>query len=277
MDKPAPGILHPRHGGHHGQSYRPGQDHQQLGHLKPGHRRRHQCHGEQQCIDDYQHRLSPAEPEQALVATTPVTSDSVANAPTSISIAGTPTTGAASSSTIGNLTLGGAGGSVTDVLNGTFKIGTTTITLGGTGTTDTLQDLAKTIDENNYGVTATYSQTNKDIVFTSSNSALGAAGALVYTAAAGNGDQTTPTGTVSYSNANPVTTAEDYYSIGISSALGITDQATLVGPTYGGTANTGMTTDTSTMGGLATMSYTDAAGESLNGTDLINQTTRRQR
>jgi flagellin len=160
---------------------------------------------------------------------------------------------------------------VTDVMNGTFKIGTTTINLGGTGTTDTLQDLAKTIDSNNYGVTATYSQTNKDIVFTSSNSALGAAGALVYTPAAGNGDQTTPAGTVTYSFANPVTTAEDYYSIGISSTLGVTDQGTLVGPTYGGTANTGMTTDTSTTGGLATMSYTDAAGESLSGTDLLNQ------
>ena len=187
-----------------------------------------------------------------------------------ITIAGTPTTNAPSSSTVGTLTLGGVGESVTDVMNGTFKIGTTTINLGGTGTTDTLQDLAKTIDSNNYGVTATYSQTNKDIVFTSSNSALGAAGALVYTSAAGNGDQTTPTGTVTYSNANPVTTAEDYYSIGVSSTLGVQDQATLVGPTYGGTLNTGMTTDTSTSGGLATMSYTDAAGESVSGTDLLN-------
>jgi flagellin len=68
-----------------------------------------------------------------------------------------------------------------------------------------------------------------------------------------------------------VTTAEDYYSIGISSANGVQDQATLVGATYGGTTNTGMTTDTSTTGGLATMSYTDAAGESLSGTDLLNQ------
>jgi flagellin len=201
-----------------------------------------------------------------------MTSDSVAATPTAISVDGTPTTVTTSASTIGTLTLGGVGESVTDVLNGTFKIGTTTITLGGTGTTDTLQDLAKTIDTNDYGVTATYSQTNKDIVFTSSNTALGAAGALVYTAAAGNGDQTTATGTVTYANANPVTTAEPYYSIGISSAAGITDQSTLVNTTYGGTTNTGMTADTSTTGGLATMSFTDAAGESLKGTDLLNQT-----
>jgi flagellin len=209
--------------------------------------------------------------QTALVATTPVNSYSIPNAPTSITIAGTPTTNAASSSTVGTLTLGGIGESVTDVLNGTFKIGTTTLNLGGTGTTDTLQDLAKTIDANNYGVTATYNQTNKDIVFTSSNSALSSATALVYTPAAlSGGDQTTPAGTVSYSNSNPVTTAEDYYSIGISSANGIQDQATLVGAGYGGTTDTGMTTDTSTAGGLATMSYTDAAGESLSGTDLIN-------
>ncbi|MGD0345341.1 MAG: flagellin [Terracidiphilus sp.] len=214
---------------------------------------------------------TPGGAQTALVATTTVTSDSVAGAPTTVTIAGTPTSNAPSSSTIGTLALGGVGESVTDVMNGTFKIGTTTINLGGTGTTDTLQDLAKTIDSNNYGVTATYSQTNKDIVFTSSNSALGAAGALVYTPAAlSNGDQTTPLGSVTYAFANPVTTAEDYYSIGISSTNGVQDQATLVGATYGGTTNTGMTADTSSTGGLATMSYTDAAGESLSGTDLLN-------
>ena len=199
------------------------------------------------------------------------TSATPAGTTSPITIAGTPTTNVPSSSTVGTLTLGGVGESVTDVMNGTFRIGTTTINLGGTGTTDTLQDLAKTIDSNNYGVTATYSQTNKDIVFTSSNSALGAPLALVYTPAAGNGDQTTPTGSVGYLPAIPVTTAEDYYSTGVSSTLGVQDQATLVGATYGGTLNTGMTTDTSTSGGLATMSYTDAAGESLSGTDLLNQ------
>jgi flagellin len=203
------------------------------------------------------------------------TSDTVAGASTSINLTGTPTNQAASTSTIGTLTLGGVGESVTDVLNGTLTIGTNTITLGGTGTTDTLQDLAKTIDEGDYGVTATYSQTNKDIVFTSSNSALGAGGALAFTAAAGGGDQTAAAGTVTYAPAAPVSTAEDYYSIGISSAGGIQDQSTAVvngGTTYGGTLNTGFTTDTSSTGGIATMSYTDANGQSLVGTDLLNQT-----
>jgi flagellin len=202
------------------------------------------------------------------------TSDTVAGASSSLTLTGTPTTDAASSSTIGTLTLGGVGESVTDVLNGTLTIGTNTITLGGTGTTDTLQDLAKTIDEGDYGVTATYSQTNKDIVFTSSNSALGAAGALAFNASAGGGDQTAAAGTVTYAHATPVTTAEDYYSIGISSAGGIQDQSTAVvngGTTYGGTLNTGFTADTSSTGGIATMSYTDANGQSLTGTDLLNQ------
>ena len=212
---------------------------------------------------------------QTALAGTAVASDSVAASPTSIILAGTPTTDVASSSTVGTLTLGGAGESVTDVLNGTLTIGTAKITLGGTGTTDTLQDLAKTIDAGDYGVTATYSQTNKDIVFTSSNSALGATGALAFAAAAGNGDQTTATGTVAYAAASPVTTAQDYYSIGIASSGGIQDQATAVvggSTTYGGTLNTGFTMDTNSTGGTATISYSDQAGENLSTTDLLTQT-----
>ena len=197
-------------------------------------------------------------------------SDTVAAA-TAASMTGMPTTNAASVSTLGTLTLGGVGESITDVLNGTVTIGANTITLGGTGATDTLQDLAKTINAGGYGVTATYSQTAKDIVFTSSNSAL----TLSYAKATGSvsGDQTVGTGTVTYAAATPVTTAEDYYSIGISSAGGISDKSTAFGaiPTYGGTLNTGMTTDTDSAGGIAAISYTDAAGESLSGTDLTNQ------
>jgi flagellin len=211
---------------------------------------------------------------QTALSGTSMTSDSVASSATSITLSGTPTIDSASISTIGTLTLGGSGESITDVLNGTLTIGSNTITLGGSGTTDTLQDLAKTIDAGDYGVTATYSQTNKDIVFTSSNSALGASGAVTFTAAAGSGDQTDGTGTVTYADASPVTTAQDYYSLGISSTGGIQDQSTALvsgSTTYGGTLNTGFTADTSATGGIATISYTDGAGESLTGTDLLNQ------
>jgi flagellin len=180
-----------------------------------------------------------------------------------------------STSTIGTLSLSGGGVAITDVLNGTLTIGTNTITLGGSGTTDTLQDLAKTIDSGDYGVTASYSQATKSIVFTSSNAALGSATALKFTPSAGNGDQTTATGTLSYSQAATVTTAQDYYSIGIASTGGIQDQTTTVGSapvTYGGTTNTAITMDIGASGEIATISYADANGASLKGTDLLNQT-----
>ena len=137
------------------------------------------------------------------------------------------------------------------------------------------QDLAKTIDSGDYGVTATYNQTTKNIVFTSSNSALGAAGAVTFVPSAGNGDQTDATGTLTYGVASPVTTAQDYYSLGISSSGGIVDQTTAVisgTTTYGGTTNTGITADTTATGGIATISYSDSGGESLTGTNLLDQT-----
>ena len=215
------------------------------------------------------------------VAIASATSDTLAASATSIKLAGTPTTNSASTSTVGTLTLGGNGEAVTDALNGTITIGgvsgtpASTITLGGLGTTDTMQDLAKTINSGNYGVTATYSQTNKDIVFTSSNASM----TLAYTKATGapSGDQTTATGTVSYSAASPVTTAEDYYKIGVSAGSGgIQDQATAVvvgsTTTYGGSTNTAITSDLTGSTGIATISYTDAAGQSLSSTDLTNQT-----
>jgi len=195
--------------------------------------------------------------------------------PTNVAIAGTPTVNTSSTSTIGTLSLSGGGVAITDVLNGTLTIGTNTITLGGSGTTDTLQDLAKTIDSGDYGVTASYSQATKSIVFTSSNAALGSATALKFTPSAGNGDQTTATGTLSYSQAATVTTAQDYYSIGIASTGGIQDQTTTVGSapvTYGGTTNTAITMDIGASGEIATISYADANGASLKGTDLLNQT-----
>jgi flagellin len=227
--------------------------------------------------------------DATVVAVTAPTESSVAGTATAATLAGQPTTGALSTSTIGTLALTGAGTSVTDSLNGVLTFGgvaangggvaipETSITLGGTGTTDTLQDLAKTINSGDYGVTATYSQTSKNIVFTSSNSALTA----TYTAPGGdlgNGDETTAAGTVAYTAATTVTTAQSYYSIGIASSGGINDQATTeVFPTttptttYGGTTNTGITSDLNGSTGIATISYSDGAGQSLSATDLSNQ------
>jgi flagellin len=192
---------------------------------------------------------------------------------------GTPTVGLNSATTVGTLALSGAGTVATDVLNGTLKIGNNSITLGGTGTTDTLQDLAKTINAGSYGVTATYSQANQNIVFTSSNSALAANTPLVtigFTAAAGApgaGDQTDLAGTLAYTaKAANATTAENFYTVGISSAS-ISDVATAVGTNNGGTVNTGITANMNGNSGVATISYTDGSGTNLSGTDLTNQST----
>jgi len=211
---------------------------------------------------------------QTALAGVGLASDSVAASSTAVYVAGTPLANAPSASTIGTLTLGGVGESVSDVLNGTLNIGTNSIVLGGTGTTDTLQDLAKTINAGDYGVTAVYYQATKTIGFTSPNSSLGAAGGVTYVLAAGHGDQTTAGGTVTYAVASPVTTAQDYFSIGIASAGGIQDAATSIAGapvTYGGTLNTGFAVDSSSSGGIATISYTDASGESLKGSDLLTQ------
>jgi hypothetical protein len=188
-------------------------------------------------------------------------SASVSGSAQTVTIAGTPTVDTPSATTISTLGLTGAGAAITDVLNGTLTIGTNTIHLGGSGTTDTLQDLAKTIDSGAYGVTATYNQTAKDIVFTSSSASL----TIGFLASAGNGDQTDAAATLGFL-ATPVTTAQDYYSIGIASTgAGIQDQTTTVGSapaTLGGTTNTAITMDISASGEIATMSYTDAAGQS---------------
>jgi flagellin len=98
-----------------------------------------------------------------------------------ISLTGTPTSSdVAYSGQVGTLTIGGTGGTATDTLGGTLTIGSNTLTLGvstGANKTDTLADLAATINAGNYGATAIYSAANKDIVFTSANSAINFSGA----------------------------------------------------------------------------------------------------
>jgi len=59
-----------------------------------------------------------------------------------------------------------------------------------------------------------------------------------------------------------------YYSTGITSAGGVTDTS----DGNGGTTLTMMTTDTNGTTGIATISYSDGAGQDLSGTNLLNQT-----
>ncbi|MGD0548566.1 MAG: flagellin, partial [Terracidiphilus sp.] len=98
-----------------------------------------------------------------------------------ISLTGTPTASdTAYSGQIGTLTIGGTGGTANDTLGGTLTLGSNTLTLGvstGANKTDTLADLAATINAGDFGVTANYSATSKNIVFTSANTAINFSGA----------------------------------------------------------------------------------------------------
>jgi len=208
------------------------------------------------------------------------------NTPTAISLTNTPTPGAQFSSTVGMLKFGGTGGVYGDTITGggTLTFGSQTLTIGAAD--NTLSSLASTINAGDYGVTATYSQANADIVFTSANAATAIASSLA--------DTTHGSATLAVANANADTNAAQsstdasaYYNVGIASSGGIVDYATAVkvggNETYGGTgvysttgtqvgANVGMVSDLSGTNGVATISYTDQAGQSLAKTDLTNQT-----
>ncbi|MGA2674789.1 MAG: flagellin [Terracidiphilus sp.] len=209
--------------------------------------------------------------------TVSATSSLTASGGGTLTLSGTPTSDTTYYSQVGTLTLGQTNVAKpslsTDTLSGTLTIGSNTITLGTATTTDTLADLEATINKGDYGVTASLDSTGKIMTFTSTNSAITITGnALADASVSG-----TDTGTLSSSN-TPVDYS-GYYSVGITSAAGITDSSTAVNTggggapnwTYGGTGNTGIAMDTNRTGGTATMSYTDSAGESLSGTDLLTQ------
>lgn len=156
-------------------------------------------------------------------------------------------------------------GLATDNLTGTLTVtdssGTVhSITLGTVGSTDTLSNLAATLNASGYGITATYNAGAKDDVFTSASTKTAITAASL-------GDSTTPADV-------PTWTAGTYYGIGVSNSGGggaapdIADTAT--GQTALAPAN--FTADPLGLGGVATISYSDSAGVSLLGTDLTSQT-----
>ncbi|MGH9604346.1 MAG: flagellin [Terracidiphilus sp.] len=277
----------------------------------------------------------------------------------STALTGVATIATAYNSTVGTITETSAGASFTA---GTLNIGSNAaITLGQAGTTDTLADLAATIDKGNYGVTATVNAANTAITFTSANSAdtfsvtgatvgagtvssttvvadqsqigtltLSAAtngatdvltagktlviGGNTFTVAVGgqtmaqfaasitsandgitatvaaNGatseimtftstspatqgmaigantlaDSTLGTATFATVTDTPSVANSAYYSVGITGAIADTS-------TNGGTLNAGMVTDTNGTGGIATISYSDGAGEDMSDSDLTDQ------
>jgi len=149
---------------------------------------------------------------------------------------------------IGSGVAGAANGAATPGVNGTlaatFTAGTLTIngksiTLGTVGSTDTEVHLATYINAGNYGVVDT-------------------AGVL----------QSTTKASISTSGlAGGTYTAGSYYTAGVTqdTTNPLTDSATTATP---GTP----ASDTNGVGGIATISYSDQAGQSLSATDLSNQT-----
>jgi len=192
------------------------------------------------------------------------------NIATSLSLTGTPTAaGSADSTILGTLALP-VGGSAGDLLTSgkTLVIGSNTINLGvttGNNKTDTMADLAATINNGNYGVTAALNNTGTAITFTTANSDVPG---LSTTAPSINGtDSTDGSKALTYTIYNQGVTASAYYNVGISSANGVSDTST-----GGGTAINGLAYSSNGAGtGVATISYSDGAGQNLAATDLTSQ------
>ena len=163
--------------------------------------------------------------------------------PTNDSLTGTPlAAGSANSSALATMT-----GAITVATTATLNLGTSQIAVTNG---ETYTALAAKINGGDYGVTATLDPTGLIMTLKSANSA--------YTPVTLSG--------VTVAALTPVNaTASEYYSVGISGT--VTDTST-----SGGTWNVGLDADTNGSGGVATMGYSDAAGVSLSGTDLLNQT-----
>ena len=214
------------------------------------------------------------------IAGTSLTDATVAD---STMLSNTPTPGAQFASTVGTMTVS-SGGAYGDTIAGSMTIGSQTITIGSAD--DTLASLASTINSGAYGVTATYSQANADIVFTSSNSNMTVTQTTTDTTNSAAVNTLAGDNVITTAGGPSSTDAAAYYSVGIASSGGIVDYSTAVKvgstETYGGTgvysaansigANSGLVSDLSGTNGTATISYADQAGQSLATTELSNQT-----
>jgi flagellin len=191
---------------------------------------------------------------------------------TTLSLTGIPTTGnAANSTTMGTLSLpistAAAPSASTDTLSGTLTIGTESIALGVAPTTSTagtanMTELAQTINAGNYGITANLNATGTAMTFTSANSAEFNTTPVVTAAL----DQTDTNAPLVWTTQNQSVTSSAYYSVGISGT--VADTSTGANTTTALTK--GLSNDLNGSGGVATISYSDAAGQSLSQTDLVN-------
>ena len=174
----------------------------------------------------------------------------------------TSTTNVANQNQMGTVTITGSGVDATDVLTNT-----TSVTVGGqafaaTGN-ETLTALAATITAANKGYTAavtvgtgTGAAASETMTITSNSAATLRTPVTTTLAAA--------SGTAAATTDSPSTTSSAYYTTGISGSVADTT-------TGGGTLNTGVVSNATGSGGVATTSYSDTAGVSLSSTDLSTQ------
>jgi flagellin len=153
----------------------------------------------------------------------------------------------------------------TDALSGTLTIkgsdGSTSVINLATGNGGGSYDPASlliAINNGGYGITAS-AGAGGDLVFTSADSSVTVTGANVSTTTGG--------------DAASFTASPGYYTVGmtdstVASNFDVADAHTV----QTNAAPAGFAGNSGGSGGVATMSYTDGAGEALNTTDLTNQT-----
>jgi flagellin len=186
-------------------------------------------------------------------------------ADTGIEING-PGTGVGTSATplpgqVGVLAIGGAGeDATTDTLTGTLSLKNAAganITLNLAG--DTLANVATALQADGFTVASNITATTGTLTISTANSNQSSiTGASLVDTTAG--------GTLTYTPATYFTVGVVNPAIGaIPNGNGIADAAT------GQIADAAFTADTNGTGGVATMGYSDSSGQSLSGTDLLNQ------
>jgi flagellin len=186
-------------------------------------------------------------------------------ADTGIEING-PGTGVGTSATplpgqVGVLAIGGAGeDATTDTLTGTLNLKNAAganITLNIAG--DTLANVATALQSDGFTVASNITATTGTLTISTANSNQSSiTGASLVDTTAG--------GTLTYTAATYFTVGVVNPAIGaIPNGNGIADAAT------GQIADAAFTADTNGTGGVATMGYSDSSGQSLSGTDLLNQ------
>jgi flagellin len=155
----------------------------------------------------------------------------------------------------------------------TLSNGTISFTMGGSATpttistdvsSETVQQLVEQIDQGSYGVVASFNVSSGDVILTSNT--YGRAGNI--SGVSSNISDTTEGEGLSYTWAG-------HYNIGLSNSSPSTalyDASTQSAPNGASAAYENFVASTGGSTGVATMSYSDGAGQSLSATDLSNQT-----